>query len=172
MQFERIETDRLKGERICHKHWKLLLEIGSNSEVMATLGGTWRQEKAKAKMKYNCEQWENYGHGQWILFDKETETFVGRGGIRRVVVNGQEEVELGYALMPEFWGKGLAVEIGEKALSIAFDKFCYPSVVAYSLIANKKSERVMQKIGFTFEKNIMHANMSHVFYRYQNPNFR
>ncbi|MDJ0695566.1 dual specificity protein phosphatase family protein [Mastigocoleus sp. MO_188.B34] len=73
MQIDLIETDRLKGERICNEHWKLLLEMGSNSEVMATLGGTWSQEKAKAKMKSNCEQWENYGHGQWIFFDKKTE---------------------------------------------------------------------------------------------------
>ncbi len=172
MQIDLIETDRLKGERICNEHWKLLLEMGSNSEVMTTLGGSWNLEKAKAKMKSNCEQWENYGHGQWMFFDKETETFVGRGGIRRVVVNDREEVELGYALMPEFWGKGLAVEIGKKALSIAFDEFFYSSVVAYTLTANKRSERVMQKIGFVFEKNIMHADMSHILYRYQNPNVR
>ena len=169
MQIERIETDRLKGERICNEHGKLLLEMASNLEVMATLGGTLSEEKVKAKIKYNCEQWENYGHGQWIFFDKETEVFVGRGGIRRVVVNNRKEVELGYALMPEFWGKGLAVEIGEKALSIAFDEFFYPSVVAYTLVTNKKSERVMQKIGFVFEKNIMHADIPHILYRYQNP---
>lgn len=40
MQIERIETDRLKGERICNDHGKLLLEMASNLEVMATLGGT------------------------------------------------------------------------------------------------------------------------------------
>ena len=53
--------------------------------------------------------------------------------------------------MPEFWGRELAVEIGMKALSIAFDKFNYPSVVCYTLAANKRSEKVMQKIGFLFE---------------------
>ena len=84
-------------------------------------------------------------------------------------VSGKEEVELGYALMPEFWGKELAVEIGKKALSIAFDDFNYPSVVCYTLVDNKRSERVMQKIGFSFEREITHANYPHVLYRYQNP---
>ncbi|MGD1871763.1 MAG: GNAT family N-acetyltransferase [Mastigocoleus sp.] len=170
MQFELIETDRLKGKKICDKHWELWLNMGSNSEVMATLGGTWNQEKARDKMKWNCEQWETYRHGLWMLFDKENEVFVGRAGIRQIILNDNKEVELAYALMPDFWGRGLAVEIGENLLSIAFDKFCYSSIVACTLMTNKRSEKVMQKIGFTFEKNIIHAKVPHVLYRYQNPN--
>ncbi|MBD2731236.1 GNAT family N-acetyltransferase [Nostoc sp. FACHB-892] len=169
MQVELIETHRLRGERVRKLHCHIWLDMGSNPEVMATLGGTWSREKAQEKMRWNCEQWERYGHGQWMFFDKATEAFVGRGGIRRVIVNANEEVELGYALMPEFWGKGLAVEIGKKVVSIAFDVFCYPSVVCYTLANNKKSEKVMQKIGFSFEGNITHANMPHVLYRYRNP---
>ena len=95
---------------------------------------------------------------------------MGRGGIRKVTVNDKEEVELGYALMPEFWGQELAVEIGRKALAIAFNQFNYPRIVCYTLVTNRKSQRVMQKIGFTFEENIIHANQPHVLYRYQNPN--
>jgi [ribosomal protein S5]-alanine N-acetyltransferase len=55
------------------------------------------------------------------FFDKMTGTFVGRGGIRKVTLDDREEVELGYSLMPEFWEQGLAAEIGEKAVSIAFE---------------------------------------------------
>lgn len=171
MQVELIETQRLRGERVCESHWHLWREMGSNSKVMATLGGTWNKEKAENKMKLNLEQWKCYGHGQWIFFDKITGLFAGRGGIRKVIVNENEEIELGYALMPEFWGQGLAAEIGEKALSIAFGQFSYSSVVCYSLVSNKKSERVMQKIGFTFEGNIIQANQPHVLYRYQNPDY-
>ena len=43
MQIEFIETPRLKGERITVEHLSLLLEIGSNPLVMATMGGTWNQ---------------------------------------------------------------------------------------------------------------------------------
>lgn len=169
MQVELIETHRLRGERVRKLHWKLWLDMGSNPEVMATLGGTWSREKAQEKLRWNCEQWERHGHGQWMFFDKATEAFVGRGGIRRVIVNGSDEVELSYALMPEFWSQGLAVEVGKKVLPIAFDEFRYPSVVCYSLADNKRSERVMQKMGFSFERNIMHAQKPHVLYRYRNP---
>lgn len=169
MQVELIETNRLRGERIRESHWKLWLDMGFDAEVMATLGGTWNQEKAQEKIRWNCEQWECNGHGQWMFFNKQTGVFVGRGGIRKVIVNDKEEVELGYALMPEFWGRSLAVEIGKKSLSIAFDNFCYPSVVCYTLVDNKRSQSVMQKIGFVFEGNIIHASSPHVLYRFKNP---
>lgn len=169
MQIEVVETERLRGERVSKSHWQLWLEIGFNRTVMATMGGIWDLEKAKQKMQRNCEQWKNHGHGQWIFFDKDTDRFVGRGGIRKVTVNGKEEVELGYALMPNFWDRGLATEIGKKASAIAFERLNYPSVVCYTLVTNKKSQRVMQKIGFTFEENIIHADRPHVLYRYQNP---
>lgn len=168
MQVELIETPRLRGERVRQSHWQIRLNMGSHAEVMATLGGIWSREEAQQKMQWNCEQWERFGHGLWLFFDKSTGKFVGRGGIRKVIVNGNQEVELGYALMPEFWGQGLAAEVGEKALSIAFRQFFYPSVVCFTLATNKRSERVMQKIGFLFEGNIMHAKQPHILYRYQN----
>jgi RimJ/RimL family protein N-acetyltransferase len=169
MQIELIETERLRGERIGQSHWKLWMSMGSNSEVMATLGGIWSQEQAQEKLQWNCEQWQRYGHGQWIFFAKKTGLFVGRGGIRAMTVDGNEEIELGYALMPAYWSRGLATEIGKKALSIAFEQFHYPSVVCFTLVDNKRSERVMQKIGFAFEGQIVHAGLPHVLYRYHNP---
>jgi RimJ/RimL family protein N-acetyltransferase len=170
MQVELIETKRLRGERISESHWELWLDMGSNPEVMATLGGVWSQAKAWEKLIWNCEQWQQYGHGQWMFFEKETNSFVGRGGVRKMTINGQEEVELGYVLIPQYWGRELAVEIGNKALSIAFNEYHYPSVVCLTLHENKRSERVMQKIGFIFEQNIIHAKLPHLLYRYQNPN--
>jgi [ribosomal protein S5]-alanine N-acetyltransferase len=169
MQIDVIETLRLRGERVCESYWNSWLTMGRDSRVMATLGGTWSLEKAVEKMRSNCDHWARYGHGLWMLFDQATGSFIGRAGIRRVVVNENEEVELGYALMPEYWGKGLAVEIGQKALSVAFEQFHYSNVVCFTLADNKQSERVMQKLGFTYEKDIIHHNKPHVLYRYQNP---
>ena len=170
MQIELIETRRLIGERVRKSHLPLWRQIGFNPQVMTTMGGAWTSEQAFQKLQKNCEQWKLYGHGQWTLFDRPTKEFVGRGGIRKVVVNDREEVELGYALMPQFWGRGLAVEIGEKALSIAFDLFNYPSVICYALTGNKRSRRVMEKLGFSFERNVLIADKPHIFYRYLNLN--
>ena len=39
------------------------------------------------------------------------DSFVGRGGLRRIEIGGRNEIELAYTLTPEFWGQGLATEI-------------------------------------------------------------
>ncbi|MEM7595357.1 MAG: GNAT family N-acetyltransferase [Cyanobacteria bacterium P01_A01_bin.83] len=171
IQIDCIETLRLRGEKVKESHLSLWKIMGSNPQVMANMGGIWTHEKTLKKIKYNVQHWSQYGHGQWTFFDKTTKNFIGRGGIRKVILNDKSEVELGYALMPEFWGHGLAMEIGEKALSIAFNQFKYSSVVCFTLTNNKKSQRVMEKIGFCFESNIVRANQPHVLYRYLNSDF-
>jgi [ribosomal protein S5]-alanine N-acetyltransferase len=56
-----------------------------------------------------------------------------------------------------------------EALSIAFTTFHHPSVVSFTLVDNRRSERVMQKLGFQFEATIVHAGEPHVLYRRRNP---
>ena len=151
MAIEQVETYRLRGKRVRESHFPLWFEMGSNPIVMATMGGIWSKEKARQKIRWNCQQWEHNGHGQWTWFDKATEQFVGRGGIRKVVVDNRPEIELGYALMPEFWGRGLAVEIGEKSLAVAFEQFGYSNVVCYTSSIFSSDRNASQMIVSRYE---------------------
>jgi [ribosomal protein S5]-alanine N-acetyltransferase len=160
-----VETHRLRGERIHPRHWGMWRSMGADPALMATLGGTWTEEQAREKLLWNCDQWARHGHGQWLFFLKDGGALVGRSGIRKMVVNGKEEVELGYAVLPELWGKSFAPEMGGKALEVAFESFHYPSVVAFTLVGNRRSERVIQRLGFSFEAEIIHAGLPHVLYR-------
>ena len=47
--------------------------------------------------------------------------------------------------------------------------FLNPSVVALTLVGNRRPERVMQKLGFSFEAEITHAGLPHVLYRLAHP---
>ena len=165
-----IETARLRGERLAVRHWGIWRCMGADARLMATLGGVWTDAVAREKLEWNCRQWEQHGHGQWLFFMKDSSRFVGRCGIRKMVVNAKEEIELGYSVLPELWGQGFAPEMGGAALQIAFGQFGYPSVVAFTVVNNAASERVMQKLGFSFEYHIIHAGQRHVLYRRQNPN--
>jgi RimJ/RimL family protein N-acetyltransferase len=144
--------------------------MGADATLMATLGGTWSPAQARERLEWNLRHWQEHGHGQWLFFLREDETFVGRGGIRRMLVNQREEIERGYSVMPAFWGQGYAPEMASRALELAFTEFHYPSVVAFTLLDNRRSERVMQKLGFQFEATILHAGAPHVLYRLWNPN--
>lgn len=169
ISLDTVETRRLRGERIQSRHWGIWRSMGADPALMATLGGTWTEEQAGEKLLWNCDQWTRHGHGQWLFFLKDGGALVGRSGIRRMVVNGREEVELGYAVLPELWGNGFATEMGGKGLEVAFESLQYPSVVAFTLVGNSRPERVIQKLGFSFEAEIIHAELPHVLYRILHP---
>lgn len=58
-------------------------------------------------------------------------------------------VEIGWRLSPAIWGLGLATEGARAALRYAFDELALTEVVAYTVPANVRSRRVMEKLGMT-----------------------
>ena len=65
-------------------------------------------------------------------------------------------VEIGYRLRPEFWGRGLGTEGGQAALRYGFESLGLREIVAYTIPANKRSRRVMEKIGLVFSEEFDH----------------
>lgn len=90
--------------------------------------------------------------------------FVGRAGLRRIVLDGAAEIELAYALMAEFWGRGLATEIGQTLLAEARRRGL-TDIVAFTLTTNAASRRVMEKLGMRYERDIVHVGLPHALYR-------
>jgi RimJ/RimL family protein N-acetyltransferase len=109
--------------------------------------------------------WERYGFGIWTVRDPATQRFTGRGGPHRVTIDGREEVEIGYALMPEFWGRGLATELARESVAVAFTVLALPELICFTLAGNHASRRVMEKVGFRYERDIMWAGEPHVLHR-------
>jgi RimJ/RimL family protein N-acetyltransferase len=91
--------------------------------------------------------------------------FIGRGGLRRAPIDGKDEVEVGYALVPEFWGQGLATELALASVRVAFDVLKVPEIVSFTLPTNRKSRRVMEKAGFQYQRDFIWADLPHVLYR-------
>ncbi len=160
-----FRTDRLTAERLRPDHFGDLCRMHRDPRVTATLGGVRSDEETQAWLQRNLEHWEQYGFGLWMFHDLTEGQFVGRAGLRHVEVEGQDEVELGYALLAEYWGQGLATEMARACLQIGFEQLGLVDVVAFTLTTNLASQRVMQKAGFTFERAIRHVGLPHVLYR-------
>ena len=62
------------------------------------------------------------------------------------------DVDLGYALLPEFFGQGYAVEAGKAVLGDARARLGIGRIVAITDPANVPSVRVLEKLGFRYEK--------------------
>jgi [ribosomal protein S5]-alanine N-acetyltransferase len=116
-------------------------------------------------MATRLEHWERYGFGLWLLRDRRTGEFVGRGGLQWTDVADLNKVEAGWAIVPKRWGQGLATEFASASARTAFEQLGLSEVVAFTLPNNVSSRRVMEKVGFTYERHIEHTGLPHVLYR-------
>ncbi|RYZ72972.1 MAG: N-acetyltransferase [Lysobacteraceae bacterium] len=64
---------------------------------------------------------------------------------------GLQDVDLGYALLPAFWGRGYAAEAAAAVLADARARLGLSRIVAITDPANQGSIRVLEKLGFGFE---------------------
>ena len=76
-------------------------------------------------------------------------SFIGFIGLSRVPFAAPftPAVEIGWRLAPPYWHKGLATEGAQAVLSYAFRKLNLDEVVSFTVPANIRSRRVMEKIG-------------------------
>lgn len=160
-----FRTARLVAERLRETDFGELCLMHHDPRVMATLGGVRTDEETRKFLDKSLDHWDRHGFGLWIFRDAADGRFVGRGGIRHVEIVGKDEVEVAYALRAEAWGKGLATEMARASLALAFDSFGLPEVVAFTLPTNKASQRIMQKLGFAYEREFDYEGHPQVLYR-------
>lgn len=65
-----------------------------------------------------------------------------------------EDVDLGYALLPEYFGHGYAVEAAAAVLADARSRLGLRRVVAITDPRNEASVRVLERLGFSFERRV------------------
>jgi [ribosomal protein S5]-alanine N-acetyltransferase len=160
-----LETPRLRGRPIAPEHHAGLLAILGDPRVGATMGGVARAVDIDAQIARAVAHWEEHGFGWYAFTDRETGTLVARGGPKIAHVGGHDEVEIGWTVAPERWGEGIATELGAASIAIAFGPLGLVDVVSFTLPENHASRRVMEKLAFAFERDVLHAGMPHVLYR-------
>lgn len=90
--------------------------------------------------------WDEHGYGIWAVEERESGRFVGRVGLSHHRLWPQD-VEVGWALDPDVWGRGYATEAGAAALAHAFERLAVERVVSVVHPDNRASIRVMERLG-------------------------
>lgn len=160
-----LVTQRLVLQRLTERHLDDLVRLCADEQVMALTGGVRSAEQTRQWLAEQIAHWNEHGFGRWALRDRASGVFIGRGGLRRVVVEGQDEIDLGYSLFPEYWGRGLAVEVAREALRTGFEVLRLPSIVAVTQPHHHRSRRVMERAGLRYERDCLWADLPHVLYR-------
>jgi RimJ/RimL family protein N-acetyltransferase len=155
-------TPRLDAVPLGPEHLDALAPVMADPRVAATMGGASTREDVAAWLAANAGHQRAHGFAYAAWFERATGELVGRGGLHHVVVGGRAEVEVGWLVVPDRWGEGFATELGAAALEHGFSALGLERLVAYTLPENTASRRVMEKLGFAHERDIVHAGMPHV----------
>lgn len=89
------------------------------------------------------------GWGMWAMEIPGVMPFAGFVGINApgFPAPWQPAVEIGWRLPVDAWGKGYATEAAEASLYFAFEHLRLPQVIALSVVPNKPSHAVMERLG-------------------------
>jgi ribosomal-protein-alanine N-acetyltransferase len=164
----RVETERLVATRVAPEDADELTLLLGDPQVKKTLFPNRDVPtgiEIDAHIIEKCKHWDAYGFGVWTLRDRGTGELVGRGGLQHTPITGEDEVELLWVITPARWNQGLATEIAYRAVEIAFDVLDLDQVIAFTLVDNRASRRVMEKAGLTYDREIEHVGLPHVLYR-------
>jgi len=155
----------MRGEPIGPQHREGLLALLGHPRVGATLGGVATPDDVDAQIASMARHWADRGFGWYAFLDRGSGALVARGGPHATHVAGRDEVEIGWTVDPDRWGQGLATELGAASVAHAFGPLGLAEVVSFTLIENRASRRVMEKLGFAYEGETDYAGLPHVLYR-------
>jgi [ribosomal protein S5]-alanine N-acetyltransferase len=165
---DRVRTARLVGCRPAFRDADELHEVLGDERVAAwlwpgELGGPRSLSQVRALLVRDGDHWKRRGWGPWVVRDAATNTVVGRVGLR---ATDTDEVEVLWAVASARWGEGLAAEMATEAVRVGFDVLGLDALVSFTLHENAASRRVMDKLGFAYEKTAPYKVYGpHVLYR-------
>lgn len=127
---------RLNGDPVAMEYFPWLLDC-DKSDALA--------EKLRGRI-------EEQGWGFWAVEVRGVAPFIGFVGLNRPnpPVPISPCVEIGWRLLPEYWGQGFATEAARAALRVGFEELHLDEIVSYTATINQRSQRVMQRIGMQY----------------------
>ena len=121
-------------------------------------------EACKAQFSRIFERYDQNSGGMNALTLKTTGELVGICGLLVQNVDGIEELEIGYSVLPKFWLQGFAFEAAQKCKIHAFDHHFTNSLISIIHVDNVPSQKVALKNGMYLDKTTLYRdNPVHIF---------
>lgn len=159
-----FNTERLIAERLNENHLADLVALHLDAEVSRYIGGARSAETTTKYLATNMAHWDHHGFGLWVLRTNDG-AFAGRAGLRHILVDHVDEIEIAYAFKREFWGRGFASEIASALTDIGLSQLALPSLIGIVYIGNGASRRVLEKSHYLLERSANRHGEDVVIYR-------
>ncbi len=116
------------------------------------------------QFKRQFERYENGLGGMNALISIKTGDLVGICGLLLQTVDGIEELEIGYSILPQYRQKGYAFEAAQKCKQFAFEHRLAESLISIIQVDNIPSQKVALKNGMFLDKTTSYKNNQvHIF---------
>lgn len=96
------------------------------------------------------------GFGFWRVELKDSGLPIGMCGFAKRP--GLDDPDVGFALLPEYEGNGYALEAAKACMEYAATEMKIDVIKAITSKANKRSQKLLEKIGLKFERHITLPN--------------
>ncbi len=138
--------------------------IYSDSAVMRYVGhgAVSSMTGTESMLRQYMAHQRTHGFGFWAVVDKGTGTVIGDAGLARTV---DGEVEMGYTLAKDWWGKGIATQAAALCVDAARGPLELPRLRALVEAPNQASRHVLEKLGFERDGVTMAFDREHLVYR-------
>ncbi len=142
-----FQTERLIVRRFTPADAEGFFLLNSNPTVMKYIRPAKNRADCDAFLNENLNLYSDGSViGRYAAVEKSTGTIVGTFSL--LYLAGAVDLHIGYALLPEQWGKGYATELTRNGAVYFFANTAKAELFAITDIANEPSQQVLIKVGF------------------------
>lgn len=159
-----LDTARLRLRPWREEDVADFLRLAQDREVLRYVNGgePWTEEQAKGFVSRQVAGLAARGYCRWKLVSREDDAFAGFCGGEPV--EALRDVEIGWWIVRDRWGAGLATEAARVAYDDLRGRVGLPRIVSIAHRDNAPSIRIMQTLGLAFERAVEHHGFPCVLY--------
>lgn len=150
------ETERLKITKFSIKDAPFFMDLVNSPNWIKYIGdrNTKTLEDAEKRItEGHLKSYKDYGFGFYkLLLKTENNKPIGTCGL--IKREELEEVDMGFAFLPEYEDKGFGFEASVEIIKLAKNNFNLKKLLAITNTDNKNSIKLLEKLGFTYEQKI------------------
>jgi RimJ/RimL family protein N-acetyltransferase len=159
-----IETPRLILREFRPGDVNALALILSDAETMRFYPAPYDRAGVEEWIARNRRRYAEHGHGLWAMILKSSGELVGDCGLTVQDVDGANEIEIGYHVRHDLWGRGLATEAARACRDLGFARLPVERLISLIRPENLQSRRVAEKNRMTVWKELMWRGLPHLVY--------
>ena len=148
-----LETDRLVLRHLCEDDASFILALLNEPSFLQFIGdkGVRTLEDARNYILTGpMEMYSRLGFGLYLVESKDSHLSMGMCGL--IKRDTLEDVDIGFAFSPQFWGQGYAYEAAAAVMLYGKEALKLKRIVAITSPDNQASGRLLEKLGFRFDR--------------------